>query len=338
MKKREQELHIQEQLAHKIVRRTTIRGTFLTALGAVLWAFSSACGQYLMQKKGFPPEWLASTRILLAGVILTTIGALNNKSALKKIFKSPRDVLTLAVYGIFGFMLAQYSFLQAIEVSDSATATVLQYTAPIMIVVIVCIRMRRAPTIAEASSMVLAVTGVFLLSTHGSFSNLTIKEEALIWGMLSAVGMVFFSLLPAKIIPKYGSILVTGLGMLFGGVAMLFVARPWNYTVHFDVESVFAYMGLAVMGTTVGYTLYMQGVSDIGSARASMIASIEPVTSAVFAALLGTMFGVMDIIGMACIIVTIFILSIPPKKIKISFHPIHLKHKNKDADSAGEAK
>ena len=320
-------MHIQEQLAHKIVRRTTVRGTALTALGAVLWAFSSACGQYLIQKKGFPPEWLASTRILLAGFLLTTIGVVKNPSGIKRIFKSPRDVLTLILYGVLGFMLAQYSFLIAIQASNSATATVLQYTAPIIIVAIVCIKSRRAPAWTEAVSIILAVTGVFLLSTHGNPSELAIKEEALIWGLLAAVGMVFFSLLPAKIVPKYGSITVTGLGMIFGGIAMLFVARPWNFEVHFDIESVFAYIGLAVMGTTIGYTLYMQGVSDIGSAKASLIASIEPVTSTVFAAILGTMFGVLDIVGMACIVATIFILSIPPKKLHISFHPSHPKKK-----------
>ena len=327
MIRRKKDMHIQEQLAHKIVRRTTVRGTALTALGAVLWAFSSACGQYLIQKKGFPPEWLASTRILLAGFLLTTIGVVKNPSGIKRIFKSPRDVLTLILYGVLGFMLAQYSFLIAIQASNSATATVLQYTAPIIIVAIVCIKNRRAPAWTEAVSIILAVTGVFLLSTHGNPSELAIKEEALIWGLLAAVGMVFFSLLPAKIVPKYGSITVTGLGMIFGGIAMLFVARPWNFEVHFDIESVFAYIGLAVMGTTIGYTLYMQGVSDIGSAKASLIASIEPVTSTVFAAILGTMFGVLDIVGMACIVATIFILSIPPKKLHISFHPSHPKKK-----------
>lgn len=339
MRKNRQQLHVQEQLAHKIVRRTTIRGTFLTALGAVLWAFSSACGQYLMQHKGFPPEWLASTRILLAGFLLTTIGVINNPKGIKLLVKSPKDILRLVIYGVLGFMLAQYSFLMGIEASNSATATVLQYTAPIIIVAIVCIRSRRAPAWTEAVSIVLAVTGVFLLSTHGNPSELAIKKEALIWGLLAAVGMVFFSLLPSKVIPKYGSITVTGIGMLFGGVAMLFVARPWNFTVHFDLVSVFAYIGLAVMGTTVGYTLYMQGVSDIGSAKASLIASIEPVTSAIFAAALGTMFGVMDIVGMACIVATIFILSIPPKKLHISFHPSHRKRVKKDKpteDSSAE--
>ena len=327
MRTKTRQLHVQELLAKKIVRRTTVRGTLLTALGAVLWAFSGACGQFLMQKRNFPPEWLASTRIFVAGFLLTAFGAITNPSGIKNIFKNKRDFLTLVLYGVFGFTLAQYSFLKAIDASNSATATVLQYTSPIIIVAVVCIRSRRAPAWTEALSIVLAVTGVFLLSTHGNPSELAIKEEALLWGMLSALGMVLFSVIPAKIIPKYGSITVTGLGMIFGGIAMLFVARPWNYSVTFDVESVFAYIGLSVVGTTVGYTLYTQGVSDIGSAKASLIASIEPVTSTAFAAILGTMFAVYDIIGMACIVATIFILSIQPKKLHISFHPSHTKNK-----------
>lgn len=327
MRTKTRQLHVQEQLAKKIVRRTTVRGTLLTALGAVLWAFSGACGQFLMQKRNFPPEWLASTRIFVAGFLLTAFGAITNPSGIKNIFKNKRDFLTLVLYGVFGFTLAQYSFLKAIDASNSATATVLQYTSPIIIVAVVCIRSRRAPAWTEALSIVLAVTGVFLLSTHGNPSELAIKEEALLWGMLSALGMVLFSVIPAKIIPKYGSITVTGLGMIFGGIAMLFVARPWNYSVTFDVESVFAYIGLSVVGTTVGYTLYTQGVSDIGSAKASLIASIEPVTSTAFAAILGTMFAVYDIIGIACIVATIFILSIQPKKLHISFHPSHTKKK-----------
>ncbi|MBQ7715528.1 MAG: EamA family transporter [Clostridia bacterium] len=332
MRKKYDNLHIQERLTRKIVRRTTIRGTSLTALGAVLWAFSSACGQFLMQKKDFPPQWLASTRILIAGFLLTLIGVIHNRSGIKNILKNKKDIFTLVIYGVLGFMLAQYTFLLAIEASNSAAATVLQYTAPIMIVAIVCIRTKRAPRLTETVSIILAVTGVFLLATRGDPSKLAIKKEALLFGLLAAIGMVFFSLAPAKIIPKYGSILVTGIGMLIGGAVMLFIAKPWNYSVKFDAVSILAYAGLAILGTTVGYTLYMQGVSDIGSAKASMIASIEPVTSTLFAAALGTVFTVTDIIGIACIVATVVILSAPPKKLNVSFHPIHRKHKGDAPD------
>lgn len=329
-RKPKQKLHVQERLTKKIIARASIKGSILVAVGAILWSFSSACGQFLMERKDFPSEWIASTRILLAGVILSTIGITQNKKAVKELFTNIKDVIALVLFGVFGLMLAQLTFLKAIDASDAGTATVLQYTAPILIIIFVCIKSLKLPTLTEAMSIVLAVTGVFLLATKGEFS-LAIPPKALIYGMLTSLGMVFFSILPQKIIPKYGSILITGLGMICGGIVMFFIVRPWRFTVHFDFISVLAYIGVAVAGTTVGYTLYMQGVADIGPVKSSMIASIEPVASAVFAAFLGTKFvWWQDYVGMACIIVTVFILSIPPKNPKIHFHPIGKHNKEKE--------
>lgn len=326
-------LHVQEQLTKKIIARASVKGTVLVAVGAILWALSSACGQFLMSSKGFSSEWLASTRILLAGVLLTAIGVTQNKKAVKELLKNKKDMFTLAMFGIFGLMLAQLTFLKAIDASDAGTATVLQYTAPILIIVFVCIKTLRFPTVTEAISIVLAVTGVFLLATKGNFS-LAIPLKALIYGMMTSIGMMLFTLLPQKIIPKYGSILVTGLAMICGGIVMFFLVRPWRFDVSFDFVSVIAYIGLAVTGTTVGYTLYMQGVADIGPLKSSMIASIEPVASAIFAAFLGTKFLWQDFVGMACIIITVFILSLPPKNIKIHFHPSKKKSEKVLSDNS----
>lgn len=326
-------LHVQERLTKKIVIRASVKGTVLVATAAILWAFSSACGQFLMSSKNFPSEWLASTRILLAGVMLSALGITQNRKAAKELFRCGKDLFTMAMFGVFGLMLAQLTFLKAIDASDAGTATVLQYTAPILIIIFVCIKTLRLPTLTEAVSIILAVTGVFLLATKGNFS-LAIPPKALFYGMLTSVGMMLFTLLPQKIIPKYGSILITGLAMLCGGIVMFFLVRPWRFEVHFDFVSVIAYIGLAVTGTTVGYTLYMQGVADIGPLKSSMIASIEPVASAIFAALLGTKFVWQDYVGMSCIIVTVFILSIPPKNLKVNFHPT--KHPKRVKEKTNE--
>lgn len=322
MKRRKyKDIHVQERLTRKIVARASLRGAILVAIGAMLWAFSSACGQFLMERRNFPSEWIASTRILLAGTLLTLLALRRNAKAAKELFKSAKDLTELLLFGVFGMMLAQLTFLKTIDASNAATATVLQYTSPIFIIIYVCIRHLKLPRLTELISIFLAVTGVFLLATKGEFS-LAIPPMALIYGLLSSLGMVFFSLIPRRIIPKYGSFLVTGLGMLAGGIVMLFIVRPWRYTVHFDLAAVLAYLGVAVGGSTVGYTLYMQGVADIGPVKASMIASIEPVASAVFAAFLGTRFvWWQDYVGMACIIATVFILMIPPRTTKVSFHP-----------------
>ncbi len=315
-------LHTQERLTRRIVRRTTTRGTLLVIVAALLWATSGACGQYLLNVRGFPPDWVASTRILASGFVLTVIACIKNFSAVKQLLRTPKDMLITAAYGVFGMMLAQYAFLQAINASDSATATVLQYLGPIFIIVLVCIRHLRLPTIGEAVSIFLAVGGVFLISTHGNIHSLQISKPALIWGLLTAVGMVFFSVLPTRIAPKYGSITVAGIGMFCGGLVELFIVRPWQYEVSIDFKAFLAWLGVSIVGTAVGYTLYMQGGADIGPSKASMIASIEPVTAALYNMIIGTPLVGWDYAGMACIITTIFILSIPSKQIKISFHPI----------------
>lgn len=315
-------LHPQERLTRRIVRRTTLRGTFLVIIAALFWTTSSACGQYLLNKVGIPPEWLASTRIITAGAILSLIGTLKNPKAVKQLFKTPKDLVPVALYGILGMMLAQYSFLKAIFYSDSATATVLQYLAPIMIIVFVCIRHLRLPSLAEGISIVLAVSGVFMIAMHGDFHSLKISTPALVWGLLTALGMVFFSVLPVKIAPKYGSITVAGYGMLIGGIVELFIVRPWKFDVSLDLTGILAWCGVAVIGTAIGYTLYMQGVADIGPSKASVIASIEPVSSALYNMIIGTALVGWDYAGMACIIATIFVLSLPSKHHAVSFHSV----------------
>ncbi len=322
-------LHTHERLHRRIVRRTTTRGTLLVIVAALFWTTSSACGQYLLNNRGFPPEWVASTRILASGFILSVIGIIKNPTAVKELFKNGRDLLSVVMYGILGMMLAQFAFLKAISFSDSATATVLQYLGPILIIIFVCIGHLRLPTVGEAVSIVLAVGGVFMIATHGDFHSLKISPPALFWGLLTALGMVFFSILPAKVAPKYGSITTAGIGMFCGGIVEMFIVRPWRFEVTIDVPAAFAWIGVSLVGTAIGYTLYMQGVADIGPSKASMIASIEPVTSALYNMVIGTALIGWDYAGMACIIATIFILSVPSKQIKLSLHPIK-KEKKKE--------
>lgn len=74
-----------------------------------------------------------------------------------------------------------------------------------------------------------------------------------------------------------------------------------------------------VIGTAVAFTLYLQGVVDIGPVKASMIASIEPVSATLFAFVcLSTPFKDIDLIGFAMILVTIYLLALPSEQVSNS--------------------
>ena len=62
-------------------------------------------------------------------------------------------------------------------------------------------------------------------------------------------------------------------------------------------------------GNVLAYLLYMQGVADLGSMRASLIGTVEPISATLTSALLlGVVFAPTDLVGFAAIIVMIFLV------------------------------
>lgn len=291
-------------------RSRTARGVFLTLAGGTMWGFSGTCGQYLFAVKHMDSAWLAATRMLTAGILLTLWGLSRQRTSMAGILKDKDDRKRLIVFSILGLTFCQYSYLTAIEHSNAGTATVLQYLGPVLIMIVSCVMAAKLPTKKEVLAVLLAVGGTFLLATHGNIHSLVISKTGLVWGLLSAVSLMLYTMLPKTIIGRWGSTVVTGYGMLIGGVFLFFLTGYWNRHVVFDFETVLAVAAMAVIGTTLAFTMYLQGVSDIGSVKASMLACIEPVSATVLSALwLGTAFTLMDLAGLAAIITTVFLLT-----------------------------
>ncbi|MBU5627780.1 DMT family transporter [Oscillibacter sp. MSJ-2] len=65
-----------------------------------------------------------------------------------------------------------------------------------------------------------------------------------------------------------------------------------------------------VVGTILSFSLFMQGIGDIGPVRSAMLATTEPVSATLFSFLfLRTRFSATDLMGFACIIAMILVLS-----------------------------
>lgn len=292
------------------IKAKKVRGVILTLIGGICWGFSGASGQYLFSVKGIDAHWVTVIRMITAGLILFSLVLLKHRKQLVGLFSNKKDRWTLISFSIFGLISCQYTYLLAISYTNAGTATVLQYLGPLLIMVFVCGKNRRLPTKTEGIAILLALTGTFLLATHGNLSNLVISSQGLFWGLMSALGLMLYTIIPGRIITKWGSIVVTGCGMLIGGTILLIVIRPWRIPVSLDWQVILGMLAIIVIGTVVSFTLYLQGVSDIGPVKASMIASIEPVAAALFSALwLRTAFSWLDILGFAFIITTVMLLT-----------------------------
>lgn len=286
-------------------------GIIFTLVGAVLWGVSGTCAQYLQQTQHINTEWLTTVRLLIAGSI-TVIGAyIQGRGTIFRIFKSPIDVLKLIVFGILGIGLCQYTYFKAVFYAGAGIATVLQYIAPIFIILYIALVERKMPSIYEKISVVLAFVGTVLIALHGNFSMESLNGPILFWGLLSAVAVSIYTMEPVGIIRKYGTGPVVGFGMLIGGITGWLLWQPSDSGGIWDLSTYFAlYGGVILLGTVISFNAYMEGVKWIGPVKASVIASSEPVSAALLGwFFLGNTFTVSDIIGFMLILSTIFILA-----------------------------
>ncbi len=290
------------------------KGILITVAGAACWGLSGCMGQYLFSEKNISAIWLVTLRLTFAGLILVLIGFATKKKDMLLIFKDKNDIKTLIAFSFCGMLLSQTSFFLTIEHSNAGTATVLQSLCTVMILVYLCVKYSKKPTKIEIIAITMAFAGAFLLATGGNIKTLNMSFAALVFGILSALGAMLYSLISVDLMRKYGVYVTVGFGMLTAGIFMIFVTRPWTYHVVYDKETIIGICGVVVIGTVCAYSFFLSGLSKVGAFLGSFIGNLEPVVAMIVSALLlGSIFTFVDIIGTVLILSTVLVLSIKPK-------------------------
>lgn len=292
-----------------------LRGAICALLGGAAWGFSGTCAQLLLDGFGIPALWVTCVRLAIAAVVFMLIAVVVDGKTLRACLRDVRSVLQIFLFAVFGVVFTQMSYLLAIANTNAGTATVIQQIGLVIIMVVTCVRLRRGPKVREVAGLLFALAGVLIIATQGNPSSLSISPAGLFWGVMCGIGLACYTLLPERVLGKWGSLSVTGLAMLFGGVSSALVVRPWSYDIHVSVEAVAALAALVLVGTFLAYLLYLQGVKDAGPVRASLLCCIEPVSAMVISALwLGTEVSLWDIVGCVLILVMIFLVTGSPKE------------------------
>ncbi|MCS4488672.1 DMT family transporter [Streptococcus sciuri] len=285
-------------------------GVLLTLVAGIAWGLSGTSGQYLISH-GLAINALSSVRLLLSGFFLLGIEVVSDAAKVKSALRDRGFLVTVLIFSCFGLVANQYAYLKAIFYTNAGTATVLQYMAPIIIIVLASLKKRQLPKWVEVFSIFLAVFGTFIMATHGHLSRLSLSPTGLFWGIFSAFTYVAYILLPINAIRKWGSLLVLGVSMLFGGVLFSILTQAWTYHYPLDEGSLLAYIGIIGVGTLFAYTAFLKGTTIIGAVKGSLLASVEPISSVLLTVLLfGEHFYISALFGMLLIILAVMLISI----------------------------
>ena len=289
-------------------------GYAVTVVAALCWGASGVSAEYLMSRHGIELTLISFVRMSIGGLLTLACVLLRSRgvsSQHRDLVCAPRNWRDLAIYAVFGLAACQITYMGVIRASNAGTGTILEYLGRILIVVWVCLTHRRWPRACETIAIVLAVSGTFLLCTHGSLDSLVITPSALAWGAVAALTLATYTLLPARLIAAYGADVVVGYALLIAGLGVGLVGRMWRYTITWTPDVILAMVITVVLGTTVAFTAYLWGVDRIGPVKASLIGSLEPIAAAALSALvMGTSYTGVDIVGMILIVGAVVTISV----------------------------
>ena len=299
------------------------QGVLMIIVAAVLWGTSGVCGQYLFEQYPTDASWMITVRQLAAGALFLGWLVFKKKHILAIWGVGGRDIkrgddargnarnrfdLLFFTYG--GLLGAQYGFYYTISLANAPTATILQYTAPIFLVLWSAYKHRTWPDGREMTAVFLAMLGVFLISTHGRLDTVVISREALFWGLLSAVALAIYTIVPVQLLQKYSTTLVMGWGQLLSGLFLSIFFNPLVWGTGRSLEAAACIAYIVIIGTIIPFSLFLLGVKVVGPTKSSIISCAEPLSSIVFMVLLlGHHLAPLDMIGMLCIIVTVLLLA-----------------------------
>ena len=296
----------------KVKKNKKVRGIVLAFAGGCAWGISATCGQYIFAHSTIAPGALASVRLLCSGIVLLFLCFFRDRKRMSGVWRKKNDILRLILYALGGLVFIQYSYLTAIRYTDSGTATVLQYTGIILIMFLSCLKERRRPVGREILAVIFALAGIFQLATGGNPFRMSLSAAGLCWGLLAAVALAAYTLIPGNLIRRWGNLVVNGFGMTFGGIFLFVLFAVWKEERTYDGTVWLAIFGIVFVGTLLATCIYSQGVIETGPVRASLAACVEPLVATISSALwMKTVFGAVEVVGFVVIMSGVLLVSMP---------------------------
>ncbi|GGC77472.1 putative transporter YdeD [Thalassobacillus devorans] len=284
---------------------TRSKGLLLVITGAIFWGVGGTVSQKLFQDYAIDVNWLVTVRLLIAGILLLAIQFFRKDNfRIISIWKNKHTAVQMIIFGLLGMLGVQYTYMASINYGNAAVATLLQYLAPVMIIVYLLLRKQTTFEKQDAVTVSLALLGTFLLLTNGTFSQLSVPGISIFWGILSGVALAFYTLYAIPLLKDFDSLVVVGWAMVIGGISLGFIHPPWQAEFStFTVEIYLYLIFVVIFGTMLAFWFYIESLQHLLPKETSLIGNLEPLSAVLTMVIwLREPFGFFQWFGMACII------------------------------------
>jgi drug/metabolite transporter, DME family len=274
-------------------------GTAYVLAAAFCWGLIGPIS-ILALRTGTPAQSLAFWRALLSAAAFAALWMRARAPRL-----TPPDAVRAAVFGATGIGVMYGAFFGTVREAGAAVAAVLLYTGPAWVALHdrLVLGIRLGP--ARLGALVLALTGVALVSGAGS-SSVKLSAAALAMGLASGIAFATHFTLAVPLFQRYGADRVYAIAMVSGAAVLLPLAGP-----SLPRGPAWPVLGFVVLISTVlASKLFAAGVVRLPATQAAVMATFEPVVAVAAQYLLwGSTLTALQAVGAGAILGGVTLLS-----------------------------
>ena len=283
-------------------------GYLYVVAAAFMWGVSGSSAKFLFNS-GVTPYQLVQLRLTISSGLLLLWLSIRNRSLLKI---DRKDILYFVLFGTVGMAGVQFTYLFTISKIKVAAAILLQYLAPSFIAIHSVVFMRDKLSPLTVMALVGATFGCYLVVGAYNLEILSMNIVGILSGILSAITFAWYSVHGEYGMRRYNPWTVLFFALFFGALVWNILHPPLEAFMHAYSPVQWAWiLYIGVLGTLVPFGLYLEGINLIRSTRASITATLEPITAGIVSYLfLNEIMEVAQITGGIIIIASIICLQL----------------------------
>jgi drug/metabolite transporter (DMT)-like permease len=262
------------------------------------------------------PLILSQTRTTFSLLVLLLI--LVGSEGWRRIKMPVRDLAYCFLLGTFGVAVSNYFYYVAIQRTNVATAIIVQYTAPVWVLLYVVVRRQQKLSLQKVVAVGLAIIGIALLiGILGARSNhaqpLRLDSYGLFAALLASFSFAFYNVGGHRILARYDRWRVLIWTLAAAAAFWLIVNPPWKIAAAHYAPAQWLFLFVFSMISVLGaFSLYFLGLQHLEPTRAIIASCLEPVFSILLAVvLLGEVLRPMQSMGIVFVLAAIVIVQRP---------------------------
>lgn len=282
------------------------RGYIMILCAALLWGVSATAAKSLLNQQ-IDTVLIVQTRVSFSCLLMLAFYLLFRRDILRVPF---RDMWRFALVGVIGVAGANFTYYFTIRESTVATGILIQYTAPLFVMMYAAFSKEEEFTLLKLIAAVVSLAGCFLAVGGYDAAVLKITPLGLLSGAGSVVCFAFLTIYTRRVLARYNMWTVTFYSITFASLFWLVVNPPWNVMAQSPSGGMWgALFILAVVSVLIPHSLYFSALRYVVPSRAIITSTFEPIVAIITAAwFLGELLEPLQVVGALLVLAAIMLL------------------------------